>query len=177
VTRHNGVEFAELGTGGGHGDLGQQHELEVWDPAIVAQLIGLCATKLHDQKQLLTKVIEMLTSGMQGGISYIGLDNFKLLLEADESRLDGDVDDVPDEVALEKLVMALARMVTKSSISGGKDTRRTSASSKTARVRADGLPSQIVRSHVSRFDHSADRWCADVPILQTLIARRAPHAH
>lgn len=82
---------------------------------------------------------------MKEGNAFLGLEDFKLLLEADASPADGDIHDLPDEVALEKLVPALARIVTKSRIIKNKDTTyRNVSSAKAVKSRFDGLPTQIV---------------------------------
>ena len=68
------MEMAELGAGGGQGDLDPQHELEFFDPALFAKLIELCETKLKEQPQLLSKVRNLLLSMVQAGADSLRLD-------------------------------------------------------------------------------------------------------
>ena len=68
------MEMAELGAGGGQGDLDPQHELEFFDPALFAKLIELCETKLKEQPQLLSKVRDLLLSMVQAGADSLRLD-------------------------------------------------------------------------------------------------------
>ena len=73
----------ELGAGGGHGDLNQQHELEVGDPAVVGDLMSLCSCKLHDQKQTLSAILRMLAEVISEGKQSLSLQDF-VLKEAKE---------------------------------------------------------------------------------------------
>lgn len=43
VSRHKGIEIAELGAGGGHGDLNQQHELECDNQLLGKWTVSSCA--------------------------------------------------------------------------------------------------------------------------------------
>ncbi|KAF2813063.1 uncharacterized protein BDZ99DRAFT_411482, partial [Mytilinidion resinicola] len=62
VTRlENGSEIAELGAGGGKGDLDQAHELEVGSTNDVAQLMHLCATNISNP-DLLSIVLKLLST-------------------------------------------------------------------------------------------------------------------
>lgn len=156
MTRYNGIELSELGAGGGQGDLAQQHELEVWDSAVVAQLMGLCATQLQDQKQLLTKVLEVLASAMKEGSSVLELEDFKSMLQAEECRADVEGYDGSDEVRLEDLVSVLARIVNKPTLKQSNTSeQRNMKSAQCVKLRPDGLPTQIVR------DHPLMKICAD----------------
>lgn len=52
ISRLNGVDVAELGAGGGRGDLEQTHELDVADPVTAAQLFALCSASVKDEALL-----------------------------------------------------------------------------------------------------------------------------
>ena len=146
VSRHNGDELAELGAGGGKGDLNQQHELEVWDAQLMGQLMALCASKLQGQPQLLTGVLQMLTSFIDEGRQSLALEDLASttnlgMWESQEVALE-ELYDLP----LEKLVPLLAKVVTKM-----KQKKVQTGNMNGARQladharRADGLPKQIVR--------------------------------
>jgi hypothetical protein len=59
VTRSNGVDIAELGAGGGKGDLDQKEELETGGITELGKLMEVCAENIHDE-QLLSKVLALL---------------------------------------------------------------------------------------------------------------------
>lgn len=145
ISRYKGVEMAELGVGGGQGDLDQHHELEVGDTSLVGHLIALCATKLQDQPQLRTSVMEMLTTIINERVESISLDGSGLI---DDSGLASkDVDDLMnvDELPLERLVPALAKAAAKSKQKlAQKADPFVTKSSALQLARADGLPKQIV---------------------------------
>ncbi|KAF2470943.1 uncharacterized protein BDR25DRAFT_334111 [Lindgomyces ingoldianus] len=63
VTRTHGTEIAEVGAGGGKGDLDQIDELEAGDVEDVGKLIELCASKIKDQ-ELLSKVVVLLQQAL-----------------------------------------------------------------------------------------------------------------
>ncbi|CAO2658095.1 Nn.00g073550.m01.CDS01 [Neocucurbitaria sp. VM-36] len=65
ITRANGDEIAELGAGGGKGDLDQKEELETGDTADAAKLMGLCAEFIEDE-ELLSKVSALLQPTING---------------------------------------------------------------------------------------------------------------
>lgn len=167
------MELAELGTGGGQGDLAQQHELDVADPALVGQLMALCATKLQGQTPLLTSVLSLLSTAMTDGTCSINLEDFDLLWKSD---LDGDIDPDMRNISLEKLVPALAQCVTKSkvpradAVTQGKRVARPTAS-----TREDGLPTQIVSFLFIRLDHMLTV-VLDFPVLAPLFIRRTVYA-
>jgi DNA cross-link repair 1C protein len=73
--------MAELGAGGGKGDMNQQHELEVGDASALGMLMSLCATKMQDQPKLLSNVMEMLASIMRDPVRAIALDTATLYPE------------------------------------------------------------------------------------------------
>ena len=145
ISRHNGVEMAELGAGGGQSDLHQQHELDVGDAGVVGQLMALCASKIQGQPQLLSSVLQMLTSVINDGVQSITLEDFELTADAGGALPnDNELPDV-NELPLEKLVPALTTLVAKvkqkkvqtSSLSNVQPPADPSR-------RADGLPKQIV---------------------------------
>ena len=137
--------MAELGAGGGQGDLNQQHELEVWDAQQVGQLMAMCATKLQGQTQLLSGVLQMLTSVIDGGVQTIALEDFistaRTVLPQAQEDPPADMDDMP----LEKIVPLLARVMTKmkqrKAQSGGQSSVPPPVE---PAKRADGLPKRIV---------------------------------
>jgi hypothetical protein len=59
VTRVNGTDIAELGAGGGKGDLDQKEVLEPCDAPELAKLMELCAETIKDE-QVLSKVLGLL---------------------------------------------------------------------------------------------------------------------
>lgn len=64
ISRHKGVDMAELGAGGGKGDLDQTHELDIAeDPAAVMQLLELCRERIKD-RAVLEKVAKMLEASL-----------------------------------------------------------------------------------------------------------------
>ncbi|KAK5171313.1 uncharacterized protein LTR77_004457 [Saxophila tyrrhenica] len=142
VTRHNGVEMAELGTGGGQGDLAQQHELEFLDPSSVGQLMALCATKLQGQPQLLASVLNLLAGVMKEGTYSIDLEDFKPYCETEQAG--GETQTDLGDMSLDNLVSTLARLVTKAKTGTAESVRQSKAATRpVSRRRADGLPTQI----------------------------------
>lgn len=135
--------MAELGAGGGKGDLDQQHELEVGDTGALGKLMSLCATKMQDQPKLLSSVMEMLASIMRDPVRAIALDFAALHPE----QIDSDQDNITDfeEMPLESLIPALVSLAAKA---GGKNAG--DASAITARQETDSktnssnLPRRIV---------------------------------
>lgn len=108
----------ELGAGGGQGDLDQQHELEVGDASTVGMLMSLCATKLKDQPQVLSSVLEMLASMVKDPVHSIALD--PSILQTDVPGLGEDDVAELDDLPLETLVPALAAIVSKAKDQGVK---------------------------------------------------------
>lgn len=142
--------MAELGAGGGHGDLDQVHELETWDASQVGQLIALCASKLQGQPQLLASVMELLTGFINDQTSSISLAGSGLVddcMRAAEADGFQNVDELP----LDRLVPALVKLVAKSK-------QKTAAKSPFSKPqaaksgRSDGLPKQIVRPSPQHLD-------------------------
>ncbi|KAI6880951.1 hypothetical protein KC360_g6890 [Hortaea werneckii] len=143
ISRHRGVEMAELGAGGGQGDLNQHHELEVWDPSLVGQLISLCASKLQDQPQLQASVMQMLTGIIHDRVPSISLDDSCLKEQSIQNEtIEEDFANF-DDVPLERLVPVLAELVTKAKQGAQKQDPIRNDSSAVPSARADGLPKRI----------------------------------
>lgn len=107
VTRHDGIEYAEMGAGGGHGDMNQIHELELDDVAAVGSLMELCSEKLQDKPQLLSKVLQWLAKSVKQGGRNVKLDTAAFF---DTIYGGNDVED-GDDVPLDRLVTALEKLV------------------------------------------------------------------
>jgi len=104
VTRHKGVEYSEMGAGGGQGDLDQIHELELWDIAAVGSLIEFCNKRLHDKPILQQKVLAWLAKSVKQGGQNVRIDTtgFFEALYGDDKEADA-LDDAP----LDRLINAL----------------------------------------------------------------------
>ena len=63
ITRTNGAEIAELGAGGGKGDLNQKEELDTGGAVEVGKLMELCAASIGDEK-MLGKVLALLQQAL-----------------------------------------------------------------------------------------------------------------
>ncbi|KAK5737788.1 hypothetical protein LTR17_006436 [Elasticomyces elasticus] len=137
ISRHNGMDIAELGAGGGQGDLDVHHELDVGDAATVGQLIALCASKLQGQPQLLASVMELLTSFISGQKSTVSLDGSGFTEACARAAEEADFDNV-DDFPIDRLVPALAKLVTKA-----KQQKLPSSTLKVVPKRADGLAKRI----------------------------------
>jgi hypothetical protein len=96
ITRANGAEIAELGAGGGKGDLDQKEELETGGVADVGKLMELCAASIDDD-QLLTKVLVLL--------QYTLAQDGKLDLDM---QLQKQGEETQDELSLQSLVSVLS---------------------------------------------------------------------
>nr|POE80070.1 hypothetical protein CFP56_08136 [Quercus suber] len=144
ITRHDGVEMAELGAGGGKGDLDRCFELEINDPRTVEKLMTLCAETLSSQPQVVTAVRAKLQALMRDGVEVIELDAAALRGGGEGSSQDdlemGDLDQLP----IEKLVPALVEMVKKPDDNSAARSQARNSSS---------LPRTIVRLFF-RFDSS-----------------------
>lgn len=136
--------MAELGAGGGQGDLDQHHELEVWDPSLVGQLIALCASKLNGQPELQSNVMQMLTSIIDDRIHSISLDDSELKDESIQYDNGEEGFSNLDDLPLERLVPALAKLVTKAKRQQEEDDGLVTDRAPVSSARADGLPEQIV---------------------------------
>ena len=104
ITRSNGVELAELGAGGGKGDMDQKEELETGDVAAVGKLMELCAKTIRDEK-LLSKVLALLQQALARGDGTLDLD--MQLQKASEDSQDG--------TSFQTLVSVLSKNASKSS--------------------------------------------------------------
>lgn len=136
--------MAELGAGGGQSDLNQRHELEVWNSEQVGELMAFCAKKLQGQPQILSGVMQLLTSAIADGVNSIELDDFTSTAQTRMSQPDEigytDLDGMP----LEKLVPALAKVVTNMKLKKCQWTGNVERSTAKFAKRADDLPKQIV---------------------------------
>jgi hypothetical protein len=144
VTRYQGQEIAELGAGGGQSDLNQRHELQFWTSEEVGKLMAFCITKLEGQPQILAGVIELLASVISKEISTLELDDFASTAQTGMSQPHEtgylDLDGMP----LEKLVPALAKLVTSGKLKESQANGTNEQSSIKPAMTADGLPKQIV---------------------------------
>ncbi|KAK6428281.1 hypothetical protein LTR95_015577 [Oleoguttula sp. CCFEE 5521] len=141
ISRHNGTEIAELGAGGGQGDLDQQHELEVFDLAQLGALMKLCTDQLHGQPKAMTSVMRLVASLIEDPVQTIALD-FEALLEAHiGTAAEGGVDVDADELSLSSLVPALVRLASKQA--GVNLEKAAPLTPKGSKRRADGLPTRI----------------------------------
>lgn len=140
--------MAELGAGGGKGDLDQQHELEVGDTSALGMLMSLCATKMQDQPKLLSSVMEMLASIMRDPVRAIALDS--AILHPDQSGEDQENITDFEEMPLESLIPALASLAAKAGDQANGDATAISAMQETnPRNHNANLPKQIVSSLLS----------------------------
>lgn len=98
----DGAEVAELGLGGGKGDLDQAHELEAPDPSILGRLKDFLLSNEMDHA-LVTRVMERLGTALKKGDGCLRLDAGLDVLQG-ETSLDG--------IPLQKLVNILARLAT-----------------------------------------------------------------
>ena len=149
--------MAELGAGGGKGDLDQQHELEVGDTSALGMLMSLCATKMQDQPKLLSSVMEMLASIMRDPVRAIALDFASLHPE----RPGEDQENITDfeEMPLDSLIPALVSLAAKAGEQGNGDATTISAGRGTnLKNQNANLPKQIVSpSPSSGFKSHTDK--------------------
>lgn len=113
--------MAEVGIGGGHGDLNQQHELEVDDDKVFEEILALCVEKLQEESALLPGVEQLLTKAMKSQRQAISWD------------LSDQTEDL-DELPIERLVPLLVKCATKA---------KQSTAAGQQRRRSTGLPKQI----------------------------------
>ena len=97
VTRANGTEVAELGAGGGKGDLDQKEELETGDVGDVGKLMELCANQIDDE-ELLSRVLALLQTALDERQGNIDLGN----------AMQRESQNGEDALSLETLVSVLA---------------------------------------------------------------------
>jgi hypothetical protein len=96
VTRTDGVDIAELGAGGGKGDLDQKEELESGGVGGMDKLLELCAASIDDER-LLAKVVALVRRTL--------IEDGKLDLDM---QLQKHIHDTQDDVSLETLVSILS---------------------------------------------------------------------
>lgn len=111
ITRHEGRDVAEVGAGGGQGDLDQRHELELNDVMAVAQLISMCGDQLRAQPALYAEIVQWLGGLMKGSSSAAKLDFAGFWKELNGNN---DDQDLLDDIPLDRLVPAIARLFTPS---------------------------------------------------------------
>ncbi|KAG9188520.1 hypothetical protein G6011_02443 [Alternaria panax] len=104
VTCADGFEVAELGAGGGKGDLDQKEELESGGMGDVRKSMELCAASIGDEK-LLAKVLALLQQTLVG--------DGKLDLHM---QLQKHIQDMQDDMSLEALVSVLSSNACKDSV-------------------------------------------------------------
>ncbi|KAH7086245.1 beta-lactamase-like protein [Paraphoma chrysanthemicola] len=102
ITRSNGIEIAELGAGGGKGDLDQKEELETGDIAELGKLMELCAKTIKDET-LLSQVLALLQQTLADGGGRLDLD--MKLQKVDENS--------QDALSIQSLVSALSSNASK----------------------------------------------------------------
>lgn len=100
ITRANGAEIAEIGAGGGKGDLDQKEELEAADVTIIGKLMELCANTLKDE-DLLSKVLARLQEALEDGKGTVDLGQ-SLQKESQANE---------DDLTLQSLVSVLSNQV------------------------------------------------------------------
>ncbi|KAF2767013.1 hypothetical protein EJ03DRAFT_276957 [Teratosphaeria nubilosa] len=118
ITRHNGIEMAEIGAGGGQGDLGQ-HELDINDMQTLGMLFSLVMSKVQDGAQQ-KAVIEMLNDFMTKGKSSIAFDDFDFEDEEGPDDVDGKNEDIDRPIGA--IVPILARLAAQSRSMSGSGT-------------------------------------------------------
>ncbi|KAI5272164.1 hypothetical protein E4T47_04556 [Aureobasidium subglaciale] len=114
IARHKGYEIAEIGAGGGQGDLNQTHSLELYDQGSVQQLFLICKRALQAQPELREPMQEWFATLTKRGKESIDLDLEILRDEVDLTSQDGrPVDEFDmDNLPIDKLVPALTRLIT-----------------------------------------------------------------
>ncbi|KAJ4345118.1 hypothetical protein N0V95_005890 [Ascochyta clinopodiicola] len=105
ITRSNGAEIAELGAGGGKGDLDQKEELETGDVPAVGRLMELCAQYINDP-DLLSEVLRLLQHALSAGS---GTMDFGLQLQKESQVSD-------EDLSLQRLVTALSSSASRKQI-------------------------------------------------------------
>jgi hypothetical protein len=103
VTRIDGTEIAEIGAGGGKGDLDQKEELDTGDVGDVGKMMELCAKQITDEG-LLSRVLALLQSSLDDRKGKLELGN-AVLKESQDSD---------DDLSLQTLVSVLATHVSNS---------------------------------------------------------------
>ena len=139
--------MAELGAGGGKGDLDQQHELEVDDAGTLGMLMSLCATKMQDQPQPLSGVLQMLASFMRDPARTITLDS--TMLHPDQAGLNQEDISELEQLPIDSLIPALASLAANAKEQGGENatTLETGQDIKLAPRSSKSLPKRVVRKY------------------------------
>jgi DNA cross-link repair 1C protein len=144
--------MAELGAGGGKGDMNQQHELEVGDASALGMLMSLCATKMQDQPKLLSNVMEMLASIMRDPVRAIALDAATLYPE----QPGRDHDDIAEleQLPLDSLIPTLVSLAArKGKISNEDATVLPTEQETNMKDRSTNLPNRIVSAPAISASH------------------------
>ncbi|GAB7364671.1 hypothetical protein MBLNU230_g5473t1 [Neophaeotheca triangularis] len=147
ISRHNGMDMAELGAGGGQGDLNQKHELETWDPMLVTQLLTLCAAEMHAHPEY-KDVMQLLMSAVSGQRHALQLDA-SLFAPRDTANAANEPDhhiqqDELEDLSIDKLLPALLNVASKTKEMAEKKQDNKAVQSKAQLPqRADGLPQQV----------------------------------
>ncbi|THZ50528.1 hypothetical protein D6C90_02510 [Aureobasidium pullulans] len=125
IVRHKGHEIAEIGAGGGQGDLNQTHSLELYDQGTVQQLLMICRRVLQAQPDLRDQMTQWFSSLMKSGKESIDLDLEILRDEIEHTSQDGKpVDEFDmDNLPIDRLVPALTRLITGKSDQEAQDRR------------------------------------------------------
>lgn len=167
--------MAELGAGGGKGDLDQQHELEVGDIGALGMLMSLCATKMQDQPELLSSVMQMLASIMRDPVRAITLDSAALHPEQPDCNQD-EIAEL-EQMPLDCLIPALVDLASKAGRKNNED-----VVSKAIRPERGGpkkIDSNLPKRIVGCLEHYASvsttfltMTYADLPLLPPLLLHR-----
>lgn len=112
VTRANGTEIAEVGAGGGQGDLDLKEQLETTDAADVSRLMALCSSEIGDQ-QLRGKVLSLFRSALDHSNDRIDLG-----ISMQRESQGGD-----DDVSLQTLIDILLHRVAQANEINGPENR------------------------------------------------------
>jgi hypothetical protein len=137
--------MAERGAGGGKGDLDQQHELEVSDAGTLGMLMSLCATKMQDQPERLSSVLQMLASFMRDPVRTIILDS--TMLHPDQTGLNQEDMAELEQLPIDSLIPALASLAAKAKEQDGENATCLDARQdmKSAARISTSLPKRVVR--------------------------------
>ncbi|KXT05698.1 hypothetical protein AC578_5636 [Pseudocercospora eumusae] len=139
--KYQGADMLEPGAGGGEGDLNQQHEIDLSEGLF--DLIALCAQKLSTQPQLLNSLLQMLNEASSGDRHAITIALSDISIEAStlgdqqECAALADLDEMP----IDRLVLMLAKRVTKMKQTGALGTSKPPPKSELRSK--DGLPKRI----------------------------------
>lgn len=130
--------MAELGAGGGEGDLQQQHELELGTLSLIDNLKLLCQTKLQQSPDVLADMIDYLDS--LRGVDSIPIQAQMLYDIGDTAHsLINDASELP----IDALVPVVVQIMQKA-MHGEDDPDKSITARSRPAMRADGLPSRIV---------------------------------